>query len=98
MIYKSQINEVKSNIENLVGQKVRLRGSLGRNKTFEKEGTLIEANSHNFLVKTDSKLEKINYNYTDVLTNTVELSVNKGGEYNSILDIINQNNNSNQIL
>jgi len=98
MIYKSQIKEVKENIEGLVGQKVKLRGSLGRNKTFEKEGTLIQANTHNFLVKTENKLEKIDYNYVDVLTNTVELSVNNNGSYNSILDIINQNNNSNIIL
>ena len=41
MIEKSNINEVKKNIEGCVGQKVLLRGSLGRNKTFEKEGTLI---------------------------------------------------------
>ena len=36
MIEKSNIYEVKKNIEGCVGQKVLLRGSLGRNKSFEK--------------------------------------------------------------
>ena len=41
VIEKSHINEVKKNIEGCIGQKVLLRGSLGRNKSFEKEGTLV---------------------------------------------------------
>mgnify|MGYP003293193919 CR=1 FL=1 len=36
MIEKSNISEVRKNIEGCVGQKVLLRGSLGRNKSFEK--------------------------------------------------------------
>ena len=34
MIEKSDINEVKKNIEGCIGQKVLLRGSLGRNKLY----------------------------------------------------------------
>jgi len=92
MIEKSNINEVKKNIEDVVGQKVILRGSLGRNKSFEKEGTLVNAYPNMFLVKTDNGLEKISYRYVDVLTKTVELSINNGGQYNSILDVINNQN------
>ena len=92
MIEKSNINEVKKNIEDVVGQKVILRGSLGRNKSFEKEGTLVNAYPNMFLVKTNNGLEKISYRYVDVLTKTVELSVNNGGQYSSILDVINNQN------
>lgn len=92
MIEKSNINDVKKNIEDVVGQKVILRGSLGRNKSFEKEGTLVNAYPNMFLVKTDNGLEKISYRYVDVLTKTVELSINNGGQYNSILDVINNQN------
>ncbi|MBR6252797.1 MAG: Veg protein [Clostridia bacterium] len=92
MIEKSNINEVKKNIEDVVGQKVILRGSLGRNKSFEKEGTLVNAYPNMFLVKTTNGLEKISYRYVDVLTKTVELSINDGGQYNSILDVINNQN------
>ena len=68
-----------------------LRGSLGRNKTFEKVGTLVNAYPSMFLVKTDNGMEKLSYRYVDVLTKTVELSVNDGGNYNSILNVINNN-------
>ncbi len=92
MIEKSNINDVKKNIEDVVGQKVILRGSLGRNKSFEKEGTLVNAYPNMFLVKTDNGLEKISYRYVDVLTKTVELSINNGGKFDSILNVINNQN------
>ncbi len=88
MIEKSNINEVKKNIEDCVGQKVILRGSLGRNKSVEKEGTLINAYPNMFLVKTDNGMEKLSYRYVDVLTKTVELSVGDNGGFNSILNVI----------
>ena len=88
MIEKSNINEVKKNIEGVVGQKVLLRGSLGRNKSFEKEGTLVNAYPNMFLVQTDKGMEKISYRYVDVLTKTVELNVNNGGKFDSILNVI----------
>ena len=88
MIEKSNINEVKKNIEDHVGQKVLLRGSLGRNKSFEKEGTLVNAYPNMFLVKTDNGMEKLSYRYVDVLTKTVELSVGDNGGFNSILNVI----------
>ena len=97
MIEKSNINEVKKNIEDVVGQKGILRGSLGRNKSFEKEGTLVNAYPNMFLVKTDNGLEKISYRYVDVLTKTVELSINNGGQYDSILNVINNQNQGLQL-
>ena len=97
MIEKSNVNEVKKNIEECIGQKVVLRGSLGRNKSFEKEGTLVNAYPSMFLVQTDKGMEKLSYRYVDVLTKTVELSVNNNGSYNSILNVIANNNNNNNI-
>ncbi len=97
MIEKKDISEVRKNIEGCIGQKVILRGSLGRNKTFEKEGTLVNAYPSMFLVKTDKGMEKLSYRYVDVLTKTVELSVNDGGVYNSILNIINEQGQSEPI-
>jgi uncharacterized protein Veg len=88
MAIRSLINEVKKNIEDRVGQKVILRGSLGRNKSFEKEGTLVNAYPNMFLVQTDKGMEKLSYRYVDVLTKTVELGVGQGDNYNSILNVI----------
>lgn len=84
MIDKSNINEVRKNIEGCVGQKVLLRGSLGRNKSFEKEGTLVNAYPNIFAVKMDDS-QMLTYTYTDILTKNVELGVDVNGSYNSIL-------------
>ena len=87
LVEKSNIYEVKKNIEGYVGQKVLLRGSLGRNKTFEKEGTLISTYPNHFLVKLDDPVIKENFSYVDVLSNRVELDiVDSNGTYSSILN------------
>lgn len=89
MIEKSNISEVRKNIEGCVGQKVLLRGSLGRNKSFEKEGTLLNTYSNIFVVKMDDTQRNVTYSYTDVLTKSVELGIGVDGSYNSILNTMN---------
>lgn len=90
MIEKSSIYEVKKNIEECVGQKVQLRGSLGRNKTFEKEGTLVNTYPNIFVVKMDDSQRNVTYSYTDVLTRNVELGIEVNGNFNSILETMNE--------
>ena len=89
MIEKSNISEVRKNIEGCVGQKVLLRGSLGRNKSFEKEGTLLNTYSNIFVVKMDDTQRNVTYSYTDVLTKSVELGIDVNGNYDSILNTMN---------
>ena len=89
MIEKSNISEVRKNIEGCVGQKVLLRGSLGRNKSFEKEGTLVNTYSNIFVVKMDDTQRNVTYSYTDVLTKSVELGIGVEGGYDSILNTMN---------
>ena len=85
MIEKSNISEVRNNIEGCVGQKVLL----GRNKSFEKEGTLVNTYPNIFVVKMDDTQRNVTYSYTDVLTHSVELGVGLDGAYNSILNTVN---------
>ena len=94
MIGKNDINEVKKNIEGCVGQKVLLRGSLGRNKLFEKEGTLVNTYPNIFVVKMDDSKRNVTYSYTDVLTKTVELNIQNDGAFDSILNTMGQGNTS----
>ncbi len=89
MIEKSNISEVRKNIEGCVGQKVLLRGSLGRNKSFEKEGTLLNTYPNIFVVKMDDTQRNVTYSYTDILTHSVELGVDFNGSYDSILNTMN---------
>lgn len=40
MIYQNDISNLKSNIANRIGEKIIVKGSLGRSKLFEKEATI----------------------------------------------------------
>ena len=75
MIYATDIVNLKSDIFDIIGQKILIRGSLGRNKFFEKEATVDKVYSNIFTVKDDEGIQNATYSYTDVLTRTVELKV-----------------------
>ena len=62
-----------------------MKGSLGRNKPFEKEAVIEKAYPCMFIVKYDETQENATYQYTDILTRTVELQVFDGQEYCPII-------------
>ncbi len=78
MIYKVDIPSIKANIGEKIGQKIIVKGSLGRSKSFEKEATIEKAYSNIFIVKYDESDRNVTYSYTDILTRTVELQVYNG--------------------
>ena len=53
MIYPNDISSLKTDIEEKVGQKIIVKGSLGRNRPFEKEATLEKVYPSIFVVKYD---------------------------------------------
>ena len=61
-----------------MGQKIIVKGSLGRSKAFEKEATIEKAYPNIFVVKYDENNRNVTYSYTDVLTRTVEIDVIEG--------------------
>ena len=89
MICKTDISNLKTDILEKVGQKIIVKGSLGRSKAFEKEATIEKAYPNIFVVKYEENNRNVTYSYTDVLTHSVELGVNANGMYNSILDTVN---------
>ena len=50
MIYPNDITSLKSDIGEKIGQKVIVKGTLGRNKPFEKEATLEKVYPSIFIV------------------------------------------------
>ena len=50
-IYRSEIADLRKNICDNIGQKIIVKGSLGRSKTFEKEATIEKAYPNIFVVK-----------------------------------------------
>lgn len=85
MICKTDISNVKTDIFDRVGQKIIVKGSLGRSKEFEKEGTLEKAYSNLFIVKYEENDRTASYTYTDLLTRNIELAVLDEGQYSPLL-------------
>ena len=85
MICKTDIANLKTDIIDKIGQKIIVKGSLGRSKAFEKEATLEKAYPNIFIVKYEENNRNVTYSYTDVLTRTVEVDVYDGNSYTSII-------------
>ena len=85
MICKSDIASLKTDIFEKVGQKIIVKGSLGRSKSFEKEATIEKAYPNLFVVRYDENDRNVTYSYSDVLTRTVEVDVFDGENYNPLI-------------
>ena len=53
MIYPNDITSLKTDISQKIGQKIIVKGSLGRNKPFEKEAVIEKAYPCMIIVKYD---------------------------------------------
>ena len=85
MICRSDINNLKTDILDKVGQKIIVKGSLGRSKAFEKEATIEKAYPNIFVVKYEENNRNVTYSYTDILTRTVEVEVFDGDSYSPLI-------------
>ena len=85
MICRSDITSLKTDIGDMIGQKIIVKGSLGRSKSFEKEATIQKAYPNIFVVKYEENERNVTYSYTDVLTRTVEVDVFDGENYSPLI-------------
>lgn len=85
MICKSDIANLKTDIGDMIGQKIIVKGSLGRSKSFEKEAVIEKAYPNIFVVKYEENERNVTYSYTDVLTRTVEVDVFDGENYSPLI-------------
>lgn len=84
MIFKTDITNLKTDIVEKVGQKIIVKGSAGKSKTFEKEATIEKAYGDFFCVKYKENSNNETYRYTDVLTKNIELDIFDGNTYNPL--------------
>ena len=71
------IVEIKQALDACIGKPLKLKANGGRRKTIERTGILEETFPSVFVVKLDqdtNSFERVSYSYTDVLTETVELT------------------------
>ncbi len=71
------LNQIKLNLDACVGMKIKLKANKGRKKVVEAEGVLENTYPNVFVVKLDksSAVRRLSYTYADILTETVELTV-----------------------
>jgi uncharacterized protein Veg len=77
------VGRIRSDLEGLMGTRMRLRANMGRSKILEREGILEQTHPSLFVVKVDEKRDRtarVSYSYVDVLTGTVELSHCESGQ------------------
>jgi uncharacterized protein Veg len=77
------VGRIRTDLQELMGKRMRLRANMGRSKIVEREGILEETHPSLFVVKVDEKRNRtarVSYSYVDVLTGTVELSHCESGE------------------
>jgi uncharacterized protein Veg len=75
------ISNIKTEIGEKIGQKIIVKGSLGRNKPFEQEAVIQETYPSIFIVKYNERETNVSYKYTDILTRDLEVSVFDGNGY-----------------
>ena len=85
MICRTDITNLKTDIIEKVGQKIIVKGSLGRSRAFEKEATIEKAYPNIFVVKYEENDRNVTYSYTDILTRTVEVEVFDGDSYSPLI-------------
>ncbi len=85
MIYQEDITNLQTDIKEKIGQKIIVKGSLGRSRSFEKEATIEKAYPNIFVVKYDENERNVSYQYKDLLTRTVEVDVFDGQSYSPLI-------------
>jgi len=90
MIYKNDIMNLKTDIGEKIGQKIIVKGSLGRSKTYEEEATIEKAYPNIFVVRYEENKRSVTYTYTDVLTRNVEVQVYDGAGYSPLIPPIDE--------
>lgn len=74
-----KLSDIKAEVMDRLGQEVVVTVEAGRKKKKERKGIISEAYPAVFIVKLDPEVydfECVSYSYTDILTDTIELTFN----------------------
>ncbi len=88
MAAKKVLAEIKQDLEAYVGERIRLKANRGRRKVIERVGVLEQTYPNIFVIKLDEKKSsdrRVSFSYSDILTETVELSLCKDDEEKRIV-------------
>ena len=86
-IYKSEIVNLRKNIGDNIGQRVIIKESPGkRSKPLEKLAIIENTYKDYFRVKFEGVERVGSYNYTDLFTRTIELKIDNGNGFESLVE------------
>ena len=85
MILPNDITNLKTDITEKIGQKIIVKGSLGRSRFFVIVATIEKTYPNLFIVKYDDEERNVTYSYKGVLTGTVQLDVFDGESYSPLI-------------
>jgi len=77
---REALSEIKQYLDASVGKRIKLRANRGRKKIIERHGVLEQTYPHIFVIKLDEKtnaVRRLSFSYTDILTETVQLTICK---------------------
>ncbi len=71
------LDEIRTDLEEYLGESVKIKANRGRRRIVEREGTLEKTYSDVFLVRLGEKQHNrsVSYTYADVLTDDVEVMI-----------------------
>lgn len=85
-IYRSEIADLRKNIGDNIGQKIIIKESPGkRSKPQEKAAVIENVYNSYFRVKFEDANRVGSYNYTDLFTRSVEVSMYNGESYEPLV-------------
>ena len=85
-IYRSEIADLRKSLEDNIGKKVIIREAPGkRSKPQERIATIENTYQKYFRVKFDEAERVSSYNYTDLFTKSVEVSMFNGESYEPLV-------------
>lgn len=79
----NRVDLIHTELDKLVGQRIRVRANMGRSRIVERLGTLLQTYPALFVVEVEERRgrrARQSYQYVDVLTGTVELYDLETGE------------------
>ncbi|MDO4806344.1 MAG: Veg family protein [Coriobacteriales bacterium] len=78
-----RVDLIHTELDNMVGQRIRVRANMGRSRIVERVGTLYQTYPALFVIEVEERRgrkARQSYQYVDVLTGTVELYDFRTGE------------------
>lgn len=85
MICQDDISNIKTEIGENIGQRVIIRGAMGRKKFFEEKAIIKNTYPNIFIVENEDKETNASFRYTDILTNELQVSIFNGSDYSPLV-------------